>query len=49
MSHAAVVNALQKQNIFLRTILDPDCVRACVHYLTEPDEINQLVEAIKNL
>ncbi len=49
MSHGAVVNALQKQNICLRTILDPDCVRACVHYLTEPTEIEQLVEAIKNL
>ncbi|MGB3405108.1 MAG: aminotransferase class V-fold PLP-dependent enzyme [Microcoleaceae cyanobacterium] len=49
MSHAAVVNALQKQNIFLRTILDPDCVRACVHYLTEIAEIEQLVTALKSL
>jgi len=30
----------------VRTLLNPDCVRACVHYFTEESEIDQLVEAI---
>jgi L-cysteine/cystine lyase len=33
----------------LRTILDPDCVRACVHYFTQQAEIDQLIEAIESL
>jgi len=30
-----------------RTLVDPDCVRACVHYFTLPSEIDQLVEGIQ--
>jgi L-cysteine/cystine lyase len=45
-AHRALVQALEQQNIFVRTILDPDCIRACVHYLTTEAEIEQLVEAI---
>jgi L-cysteine/cystine lyase len=45
-AHGAIVQALEQQNIFVRTILDPDCIRACVHYMTIEDEIEQLVEAI---
>ncbi len=48
-SHAAFVKALQQQNMFLRTILDPNCVRACVHYFTQQTEIDQLVEVISHL
>lgn len=40
-----VVN-LEKQGIILRTILNPDCVRACVHYFTEEREIAELVSSI---
>ncbi|MBD1805991.1 aminotransferase class V-fold PLP-dependent enzyme [Microcoleus sp. FACHB-SPT15] len=46
-SHKQLVNSLEQQGFMLRTILDPDCVRACVHYFTHPTEIDQLIEAIK--
>ena len=46
-SHKQLVNSLEQQGLMLRTILDPDCVRACVHYFTHPTEIDQLIEAIR--
>ncbi len=46
-SHAKLVQALESQAILVRTILDPDCVRACVHYLTLESECDRLVEAIQ--
>ena len=45
-AHAKLVQFLESKNILVRTILDPDCIRACVHYLTLESEIEQLVEAI---
>lgn len=45
-SHKSLVNTLETQGIFLRTLLDPNCVRACVHYLTLSSEIDQLIDAI---
>jgi L-cysteine/cystine lyase len=42
-----LVQFLESQNLLTRTILDPDCVRACVHYFTLESEIDQLVEEIK--
>ncbi|MBE9145140.1 aminotransferase class V-fold PLP-dependent enzyme [Planktothrix mougeotii] len=45
-SHQSLVNTLENQGIFLRTLLDPNCVRACVHYFTLPSEMDQLIEAI---
>ncbi|MBW4658897.1 MAG: aminotransferase class V-fold PLP-dependent enzyme [Drouetiella hepatica Uher 2000/2452] len=45
--HSRLVLELEQQSIFLRTIQDPDCVRACVHYLTLESEIDRLVEAIQ--
>ncbi|MCU0565936.1 MAG: aminotransferase class V-fold PLP-dependent enzyme [Oculatellaceae cyanobacterium Prado106] len=48
-SHAEVVKSLEQQRIFLRTLLDPDCIRACVHYLTTEAEIDQLVNAIAQI
>ena len=47
-NHQQLVQFLEKQGLMIRTILDPDCVRACVHYFTLPSEIDQLVEAIQN-
>ncbi|MFH7026825.1 MAG: aminotransferase class V-fold PLP-dependent enzyme [Heteroscytonema crispum UTEX LB 1556] len=38
---------LESQGLFTRTIVDPDCVRACVHYFTLESEIDQLVEGIQ--
>lgn len=45
-SHKSLVNTLETQGIFLRTLLDPNCVRACVHYFTLSSEIDQLIDAI---
>lgn len=47
-SHKQLVEFLEQQGFMLRTILDPDCVRACVHYFTQKSEIDQLVEAINS-
>ena len=41
-----LVEYLEAQKIMTRILLDPDCVRACVHYLTLTSEIDRLVEAI---
>jgi L-cysteine/cystine lyase len=41
-----LVQFLESQNFFLRVLLDPNCVRACVHYFTTEAEMNALVEAI---
>lgn len=42
-----LVNTLEEQGFLLRTIADPDCIRACVHYLTLSEEIDSLLVAIK--
>ena len=42
-----LVQFLEKQGLLTRTILDPDCVRACVHYFTLESEIDHLVEEIQ--
>ena len=47
--HKKLVESLEEQGFFLRTLADPDCIRACVHYFTLPSEIEQLVTAIKQL
>lgn len=46
MPHKKLVDLLEKQGIMVRTILNPDCVRACVHYFTTEAEIDKLVEEI---
>lgn len=46
--HSQLVNLLETKNIMVRTIRDPDCVRACVHYFTLESEIEQLVSGIAN-
>jgi len=45
-SHAQLVQCLESQGLMLRTLHHPDCVRACVHYLTLESEIARLVGAI---
>ncbi len=49
LTHKAIVEALEEDNICVRTILNPDCIRACVHYLTEQSEIERLIDAIARL
>ncbi|HTL89351.1 MAG TPA: aminotransferase class V-fold PLP-dependent enzyme [Leptolyngbya sp.] len=44
--HSQLVQSLEEQGIFLRVILNPNCVRACVHYFTTEAEIDRLVDAI---
>ncbi|HEY9674323.1 MAG TPA: aminotransferase class V-fold PLP-dependent enzyme [Waterburya sp.] len=46
-SHLRLVQVLEQRGFLLRTITDPNCVRACVHYFTQQEEVDQLVEAIK--
>lgn len=46
-SHTQLVRFLEARTLMLRTILNPDCVRACVHYFTLESEIEQLVAAIQ--
>lgn len=48
-AHAAFVRELEKQGFLLRTILTPDCIRACVNYMTLESEIDALVAAIQVL
>ena len=49
-SHAQIAKELEmEQQIFIRAIPNPDCLRASVHYLTTFDEIERLVEAIAKI
>ncbi len=45
-NHAKLVQALENQHFYLRTIVDPDCIRACTHYFTTTAEIDALTEFI---
>lgn len=45
-NHRPFVQQLESQKIMVRLIADPNCVRACVHYLTLESELEQLVQAI---
>lgn len=44
--HSELVAFLEQQGYHVRLIADPNCVRACVHYLTLDEEIDGLVGAI---
>lgn len=46
--HQKLVIYLESQNFYLRTLLSPSCVRACVHYFTTETEIDALVDAIES-
>ena len=45
----AVVRALGQQGIWLRSLEDPPCLRACTHITTTAAEIDQLLEALTDL
>ena len=47
--HSQLVNQLEAMGFLLRLIKNPNCIRACVHYLTLPDEIEQLVSQLKTI
>jgi L-cysteine/cystine lyase len=44
-----IVQQLESQGIFVRSLLAPHCIRACVHYFTLDAEIARLVAAIAAL
>ena len=46
---AAVVRRLGEQGIWLRSLDDPACLRACTHLTTTAEEIDRLLEALKGL
>jgi L-cysteine/cystine lyase len=41
-----VVGALGQQGIWLRSLPDPLCLRACTHLTTEADEVDRLLAAL---
>jgi L-cysteine/cystine lyase len=45
--HKQLVDQLETEGIFLRTLQAPNCVRACTHYLTLESEVDELVECIQ--
>ncbi|MCT7985991.1 aminotransferase class V-fold PLP-dependent enzyme [Laspinema sp. A4] len=48
-THEQLVKFLAEEHrVMVRTILQPNCVRACVHYLTSESEIDQLIQGIQD-
>ncbi|MDB9313602.1 aminotransferase class V-fold PLP-dependent enzyme [Spirulina sp. CS-785/01] len=47
--HKQLVQALEQQGFYLRTLASPDCIRACVHYFTLPGEMDQLIKVLGSL
>jgi L-cysteine/cystine lyase len=45
--HRQRVETLEQQGVMVRTILNPDCIRACVHYFTTEAEIDTLVQKLQ--
>ncbi len=43
---ASVVRSLGAQGIWLRSLPDPLCLRACTHLTTEPEEVDRLLVAL---
>lgn len=48
-SHKQIVEKLEQQGFLLRTIANPDCIRACVHYFSLSQEIEKLAAAIAQI
>jgi L-cysteine/cystine lyase len=46
---AAIVRALGEQGIWLRSLPDPVCVRACTHLTTSQEEVERLLAALTSL
>ncbi len=49
LTPAALVERLGERNLWLRTLEDPPCVRACTHLVTSAAEVDQLLEALQSL
>ena len=48
-NHFQLVNQLEEMGFLLRLIKNPNCIRACCHYLTSPTEIEQLLHQLTAL
>jgi L-cysteine/cystine lyase len=48
-NHGKLVQVLEDQDFYLRTIVDPDCIRACTHYFTTTAEIDELIQCLSKL
>ena len=44
-----VVSALGDQGIWLRSLRDPACVRACTHVTTTSEDLEHLLEALRQI
>ncbi|MEM6599617.1 MAG: aminotransferase class V-fold PLP-dependent enzyme, partial [Cyanobacteria bacterium P01_C01_bin.69] len=44
--HSALAQQLETEKIYVRTLLSPNCLRACVHYLTLESEVDTLIARI---
>ncbi len=49
LSHSEVGAKLEADEIILRTIPQPDCMRASIHYLTEESDMDALVQSLTKL
>lgn len=47
--HRQLVTALEERGFLLRTLLFPNCIRACVHYFTLESEIDRLIAEMQAL
>jgi L-cysteine/cystine lyase len=45
----SVVGALGDQGIWLRSLRDPVCVRACTHVTTTSEDLERLLEAVHQI
>jgi L-cysteine/cystine lyase len=48
-SHQQVVNRLGGQGIWLRTLADPPCLRACTHITTTAEDVDRLLAALAGM
>ncbi len=49
INHGKLVQSLEDKDFYLRTIVDPDCIRACTHYFTSTAEIDELIQCLSKL
>lgn len=47
--HDQLVKSLESRGIFLRTIRNPDCIRASLHYFTLESEVDHLIEVLQEI
>lgn len=48
-AHGQLVADLEAQQIMVRTILHPNCIRACVHYFTTEEDCDRLMAQLRSL